>query len=177
MPWASRGLMPGCLRGNLIFARGGCVPVEFTENSSARPLGRNISLEANDFVSEQLGRPGKRPQIDNSDVSSPGDRRRLKVSDMYMGRIVGDGSLPFAVTNDSIPAFPRVLDYPAAAAAQPAQQKENRLAHARKFFAYGSGPVSGSNIVIEDIADIEDDEEDYGEYQADRLDDVQKVDI
>ncbi|KAJ3863837.1 hypothetical protein EV359DRAFT_81984 [Lentinula novae-zelandiae] len=90
------------------------------------------SSEANDFVSEQLERSGKRPRIDNNDVSSPGDRQRLK---------------------------------------------ENRLAQARKFFAYGFGPVSGSSIVIEDIADIEDDEEDYGEYQADRLDDVQKVDI
>ncbi|KAJ3909545.1 hypothetical protein F5879DRAFT_32485 [Lentinula edodes] len=90
------------------------------------------SSEANDFVSEQLGRSGKRPRIDNNDVSSPGDRQRLK---------------------------------------------ENRLAQARKFFAYGFGPVSGSSIVIEDIADIEDDEEDYGEFQADRLDDVKKVDI
>ncbi|KAE9407889.1 hypothetical protein BT96DRAFT_914259 [Gymnopus androsaceus JB14] len=55
--------------------------------------------------------------------------------------------------------------------------KAERLAQARKFFAYGFGPVSGSKIVIEDIADIDDDEEDYGEYQTDRLDDVQKVDI
>ncbi|THU89697.1 hypothetical protein K435DRAFT_781494 [Dendrothele bispora CBS 962.96] len=55
--------------------------------------------------------------------------------------------------------------------------KQERLAQARKFFAYGFGPVSGKNIVIEDIADIDDDEEDYGEYQVDRLDDVQKVDI
>ncbi|KAK7466115.1 hypothetical protein VKT23_004839 [Stygiomarasmius scandens] len=55
--------------------------------------------------------------------------------------------------------------------------KQERLAQAAKFFAYGFGPMSGKNIVIEDIADIDDDEEDYGEYQFDRLDDVQKVDI
>ncbi|KAJ3790065.1 hypothetical protein GGU10DRAFT_3063 [Lentinula aff. detonsa] len=87
--------------------------------------------EADYFVSNRLGRPEKRPRIDNSD-SSPGDRQRLK---------------------------------------------ENRLAQARKFFAYGFGPVPGTSIVIEDIADIEDDEEDYGDYQTSRLDDVQKVDI
>ncbi|KAJ3719109.1 hypothetical protein DFJ43DRAFT_1159261 [Lentinula guzmanii] len=53
--------------------------------------------------------------------------------------------------------------------------KENRLAQARKIFAYGFEPVSGTSIVIEDITDIEDDEEDYGECQTNRLDDVQKV--
>ncbi|KAJ3984016.1 hypothetical protein F5890DRAFT_1554435 [Lentinula detonsa] len=55
--------------------------------------------------------------------------------------------------------------------------KENRLAQARKFFAYGFGPVPGTSVVIEHNADIEDDEEDYGEYQTNRLDDVQTVDI
>ena len=47
--------------------------------------------------------------------------------------------------------------------------KEERLARARKFFAYGFGPVSGNKIIIEDIADTDDDEEEYGEYQGDRL--------
>jgi hypothetical protein len=42
--------------------------------------------------------------------------------------------------------------------------KEERLAQARKFFAYGFGPVEGNRIVIEDIADTSDDEEEYGEY-------------
>ncbi|KAJ4489940.1 hypothetical protein J3R30DRAFT_3278078 [Lentinula aciculospora] len=90
------------------------------------------SSQADEFVSNKLGRSGKRPRIDQNDISSPGDKQRLK---------------------------------------------ENRLAQARKFFAYGFGPVSGSDIVVEDIADIEDDEEDYGEYQTDRLDNVEKVDI
>ncbi|KAF2807292.1 uncharacterized protein BDZ99DRAFT_447640 [Mytilinidion resinicola] len=48
--------------------------------------------------------------------------------------------------------------------------KQERLARAQKFFAYGFGPVSGRNIVIEDIGDIDDDEEDYGDYQANRID-------
>jgi hypothetical protein len=48
--------------------------------------------------------------------------------------------------------------------------KAERLAQARKFFAYGFGPVAGSRIVIEDIADVDDDEEDYGDYQLQRVD-------
>jgi Poly(ADP-ribose) polymerase catalytic domain len=46
--------------------------------------------------------------------------------------------------------------------------KEERLAQARKFFAYGFGPVEGNRIVIEDIADTSDDEEEYGEYYGQR---------
>lgn len=42
--------------------------------------------------------------------------------------------------------------------------KEERLARARKFFAYGFGPVDGNRIIVEDIADSSDDEEEYGLY-------------
>jgi hypothetical protein len=42
--------------------------------------------------------------------------------------------------------------------------KEEKLAQARKFFAYGFGPVEGNRIIIEDIAGTSDDEEEYGEY-------------
>ncbi|KAF2267208.1 hypothetical protein CC78DRAFT_593728 [Lojkania enalia] len=47
--------------------------------------------------------------------------------------------------------------------------KEERIAKARKFFAYGFGPIGGRNIVIEDIAEVDDDEEDYGDYQVNRI--------
>lgn len=47
--------------------------------------------------------------------------------------------------------------------------KEERLARGQKFFAYGFGPVSGRNLVIEDVAESSDDEEDYGDYQKLRL--------
>ncbi|MCJ1472058.1 hypothetical protein MMC13_000703 [Lambiella insularis] len=47
--------------------------------------------------------------------------------------------------------------------------KQERLAQASKFFAYGFGPVSGKNIVIQEIEEIDDDEEDYGEYQENRV--------
>ena len=47
--------------------------------------------------------------------------------------------------------------------------KQEKVARAAKFFAYGFGPVSGSNIVIEEIGEIDEDDEEYGEYQEDRL--------
>ncbi len=50
--------------------------------------------------------------------------------------------------------------------------KQERLAQGRKFFAYGFGPVSGDRIVIEDIGAVDDDEENYGDYQGDRIDGV-----
>ena len=48
------------------------------------------------------------------------------------------------------------------------RQKQERMAIGRKFFAYGFGPVSGNKLVIEDVAPVDDDEEDYGDYQAQR---------
>jgi len=50
-----------------------------------------------------------------------------------------------------------------------ARLKQERMAQASKFFAYGFGPVSGKNIVIEEVGEVDDDEEDYGEYQAQRV--------
>ena len=47
--------------------------------------------------------------------------------------------------------------------------KQERSAQASKFFAYGFGPVSGKNIVIEEVGEVSDDEEDYGDYQAMRM--------
>ncbi|KAF1999036.1 ADP-ribosylation [Amniculicola lignicola CBS 123094] len=49
------------------------------------------------------------------------------------------------------------------------RQKQERLAKGRKFFAYGFGPITGDRIVIEEVADYDDDEEDYGDYQAQRV--------
>ncbi|KAJ7586093.1 hypothetical protein C8J56DRAFT_891934 [Mycena floridula] len=56
------------------------------------------------------------------------------------------------------------------------RQKQERLAQAQKYFAYGFGPVSGRKIVIQEIGKIEDDEE-YGQYQANRVDEAKSVDI
>ncbi|KAJ7588895.1 hypothetical protein C8J56DRAFT_889653 [Mycena floridula] len=57
------------------------------------------------------------------------------------------------------------------------RQKQERLAQAQKYFGYGFGPVSGRKIVIQEIGEIEDDEEEYGQYQANRVDEVKTVDI
>ncbi|KAF2464369.1 uncharacterized protein BDR25DRAFT_381508 [Lindgomyces ingoldianus] len=50
-----------------------------------------------------------------------------------------------------------------------ARQKQELIAKGMKFFAYGFGPVSRKKLVIEDVAEIDDHEEEYGEYQAKRI--------
>ena len=39
---------------------------------------------------------------------------------------------------------------------------------ARKHFPLGFGPAAGNKFVVEEIAEVDDDEEDWGEYQTDR---------
>jgi hypothetical protein len=53
-------------------------------------------------------------------------------------------------------------DTPAAKVAR----KEALKAAASKWFPYGYGPATGTNFVIEEIGDVSDDEEEYGEYQG-----------
>jgi hypothetical protein len=48
------------------------------------------------------------------------------------------------------------------------RKKGQQLAKGQKFFAYGYGPVGGDKLVDEDVADVSEDEEDYGEYQLAR---------
>jgi hypothetical protein len=50
------------------------------------------------------------------------------------------------------------------------REKEAVYARAAKWFPYGYGPASGSRFVVEAIGDVSDDDEDYGEYQALRVD-------
>jgi len=50
------------------------------------------------------------------------------------------------------------------------RKKMELIAKGQKFFAYGFGPVEGKRLVIEDVAEIDDDEEEYGDYQAVRID-------
>ncbi|KAL9095094.1 MAG: hypothetical protein Q9165_002697 [Trypethelium subeluteriae] len=57
------------------------------------------------------------------------------------------------------------------------RNKEARKAAAAKWFPYGFGPATGSRFIIEDIGEVDDDEEEYGDYQEERRDGVQKVDI
>ena len=43
------------------------------------------------------------------------------------------------------------------------------MQRARKYLGYGFGPKEGDHFVVEEIADVDDDEEDYGQYQEERL--------
>jgi hypothetical protein len=46
--------------------------------------------------------------------------------------------------------------------------KQAKQAAAAKWFPFGYGPAKGTSFVIEEIAEHSDDEEDYGQYQAQR---------
>jgi hypothetical protein len=51
-----------------------------------------------------------------------------------------------------------------------ARRKEELKAQALKWFPYGYGTATGTSFKIEEIGEISDDDEDYGEYQEQRLD-------
>ena len=51
--------------------------------------------------------------------------------------------------------------------------KKALIAKASKYFSYGYGPVSGSKIVIEGVGEVDEDEEEYGEYQRERVDGIE----
>lgn len=50
------------------------------------------------------------------------------------------------------------------------RKKAALIAKGQKFFSYGYGPISGKQLIIEDVAEVDEGEEDYGEYQAVRAD-------
>ncbi|KAG8924522.1 hypothetical protein FRC01_011380, partial [Tulasnella sp. 417] len=60
-----------------------------------------------------------------------------------------------------------------------AERRKLLTAQARKHFPYGFGAASGSKFVVEEIAPVDDDEEEWGEYQEDRfgdfLEEIDKV--
>ena len=47
--------------------------------------------------------------------------------------------------------------------------KEARIARAAKYLGYGFGPASGAALMIEEVGEVSEDEEDYGEFQRDRV--------
>ena len=48
--------------------------------------------------------------------------------------------------------------------------KDERVERARKYLGYGFGPHQGAAFVVEEIGQVDEDEENYGEYQQDRTD-------
>ncbi|KAI1270363.1 ADP-ribosylation [Xylariaceae sp. FL1019] len=57
------------------------------------------------------------------------------------------------------------------------REKELALARARKYFPYGFGPATGNRFVIEEIGEVDDDEEVYGDYQDLRVDGKNEKDL
>lgn len=55
------------------------------------------------------------------------------------------------------------------------RQKQALMAKAQKYFPYGFGAASGPKFVVEAVADVSEDEEEYGVYQKDRVDDAGKA--
>lgn len=49
------------------------------------------------------------------------------------------------------------------------RQKEALIAKAAKYFPYGYGPATGTRFVVEEVGEVDEDEENYGDYQKDRL--------
>lgn len=50
--------------------------------------------------------------------------------------------------------------------------KEALVAKAAKYFPYGYGPATGTSFVVEEVGEVDEDEEDYGEYQRNRIDEI-----
>ncbi|MCJ1227679.1 hypothetical protein MMC12_004335 [Toensbergia leucococca] len=50
--------------------------------------------------------------------------------------------------------------------------KEALVAKAAKYFPYGYGPATGTKFVVEEVGEIDEDEEEYGEYQKDRVEGI-----
>ncbi|KAK3680694.1 hypothetical protein LTR37_021107 [Vermiconidia calcicola] len=56
------------------------------------------------------------------------------------------------------------------------QDKKQALkAAAKKWFPYGYGPAHGTNFVIEDIAEVSDDEETLGDFQTQRVEQEREI--
>lgn len=50
------------------------------------------------------------------------------------------------------------------------RKKAELIAKGQKFFSYSYGPITGTKLAIEDITDIDEDKENYGEHQLVRAD-------
>ena len=55
------------------------------------------------------------------------------------------------------------------------RRKEAIKAAASKWFPYGFGPAQGANFVIEEIAEVSDDEEIYGDFQRERIEQEHEI--
>ena len=44
---------------------------------------------------------------------------------------------------------------------------------AAKWFPYGYGPATGTAFMVEEVGEVDEDDEDFGVYQHDRIDEVE----
>jgi hypothetical protein len=65
-------------------------------------------------------------------------------------------------------AHPKLVRGGQASPGDEAREKAARKAAAQKWFPYGFGSAKGTAFVIEEIGEVDDDEEDYGMWQADK---------
>ena len=56
-------------------------------------------------------------------------------------------------------------------------QRHKAAVHARaaKYFPHGYGPATGGRFVVEEIGEVDEDEEDYGDFQASRADEAAEL--
>jgi hypothetical protein len=56
------------------------------------------------------------------------------------------------------------------------RQKAALVAKAAKYFPCGYGPATGTSFVVEDVGEVDEDEENFDDYQKDRIDaDVRRI--
>lgn len=144
-----------------------------------------------------MGRTARVTRDDNwREHSEPMDRADSHVSNLDLEYVVFDSAqiLPCYVIHLDLGAAVarRMLEATPAQPAQWAQQQQRARLHpklvqqtlypgdierikqakqaaAAKWFPYGYGPARGTEFVIEEIGEVDDDEEDYGEYQGERI--------
>lgn len=68
----------------------------------------------------------------------------------------------------TFPMHPKLLE-PLQSPGEQQEEKEDLIARGAKAFPFGYGPATGTKFTILEIGEVDDDEEDYGEYQVDQL--------
>ena len=97
----------------------------------------------------------------------------------FMSHYTGNNRLSAATlsaltwTEDPEPKDARYPDfvYPA----EVERKKRALKAAATKWFPYGFGPATGANFIIEEVAGVSDDEEVYGEFQNQRIEQEHEI--
>lgn len=95
----------------------------------------------------------------------------LHLEDSTSNRPAWNVPAPVAPAPSSRPLDPSSNLVGASADISLAARRKLLTAQARKHFPYGFGAASGSKFVAEEIAPVDDDEEEWGEYQEDRFGD------